>query len=249
MTRLLIDLGNSRLKWAWADGMAFSRGGALDHADPDFAEHLKAAWSGAPDPQGIWLAAVAAAPVVARVESAIAARWSSPTVIQATSPAQGGGVRSAYAEPERLGVDRFLAMVGAHARASGAALVAGCGTAIALDLVDADGSHRGGLIAPAPELMRDSVLGRTGRVAWQRTGRVVAFGHNTEDGLESGCWHAAAALVERAHAQATRELGAAPALYLHGGCAAALAALLGIETIAAPDLVLEGLHRLASGHQ
>jgi type III pantothenate kinase len=245
MNRLLLDLGNTRLKWASAGSGSLERRGAIALDAPDFDLQAEHAWSGLPAPASIWLSAVAGDAAVARATAAIVARWRDVSLHRVASPASAAGVRSAYDEPERLGVDRFLAMVGARRHDPGPVLVAGCGTALAIDLLDADGHHRGGLIAPAPSLMRAAVLERTGRVAWQRPGRVFAFGRSTEDGLESGCWHAAAALVERAVAQACRELGATPGLLLHGGDAERLAALLDTPARIAPDLVLEGLLRYA----
>ncbi len=245
MNALLLDLGNTRLKWACAGARGLGLRGAVPLAADDFSERLNAAWSELPAPDSVWLSAVANDAAVDDVSAMLRARWPRATVQRVASPAEAAGLRSAYAEPERLGVDRFLAMLGARARHAGALLVAGCGTALAIDLVDADGQHRGGLIAPAPELMRAAVLGRAGRVGWLREGRVFAFGRSTEDGLESGCWHAAAALVERACAQALRELGAAPGLILHGGGADTLAALIEPECRIAPDLVLEGLRHFA----
>jgi type III pantothenate kinase len=136
-------------------------------------------------------------------------------------------------------------MRGAMALQSGAVLVVGCGTAVTIDLVDAQGRHRGGLIAPGPALMRQSIVARAGRVDWQREGRLQAFGTDTEDALQSGCWQAAAGLVERALAAATGELGAAATTLLHGGDAEQLASLLGRAVRIVPQLVFEGMLRHA----
>lgn len=242
---LLFDLGNSRLKWAWATDGRLGAIEAVAHDQSGWLQSAAAGWHAAPVPQRILLAAVAAPAAADALRAALAHRYAGVEIEVLASPAHGGDWRSAYAEPSRLGVDRYLAMRGAMALQSGAVLVAGCGTAVAIDLVDAQGRHRGGLIAPGPALMREAVLGRTGRVDWQREGQVVAFGNSTEDALQSGCWQAAAALVARALAAATRELGAAPALVLHGGDAQALALLLDPAARIVPALVFEGMLRHA----
>jgi type III pantothenate kinase len=136
-------------------------------------------------------------------------------------------------------------MRGAMALQSGALLVVGCGTALAIDLVDAQGRHRGGLIAPGPALMRDSIVARAGRVGWQREGQLLAFGADTEDAVQSGCWQSAAGLVERSTVAATGELGMAVTTLLHGGDAEALAPLLGCAVRIVPQLVFEGMLRHA----
>src|SRR3546814_20228982 len=69
-----------------------------------------------------------------------------------------------FRSPSRLGVDRFLALLGAHARGVGATMVVGVGTALTVDWLDADGRHRGGRIAPSPTLMRDALHARAARL-------------------------------------------------------------------------------------
>lgn len=242
---LLLDLGNTRLKWAWATDGRLGAVAAVAHDRTGWLQEAGADWDAGPEPQRILLAAVAAPAAVDALRAALARRFAGIEVERLASPAHAGEWRSAYAEPARLGVDRYLAMRGAMALQPGAVLVAGCGTAVAIDLVDAQGLHRGGLIAPGPALMRESILGRTGRVGWQREGQVLAFGAGTEDALQSGCWQAAAALVGRALSVATRELGVAPLLFLHGGDAEPLAQLLDPGARIVPALVFEGMLRHA----
>ena len=73
---------------------------------------------------------------------------------------EAAGVRIAYAEPSRLGVDRFLALLGAHARGPGPWLLVSAGSALTVDLLDSSGQHRGGVIAPSPEHMRAALAAR-----------------------------------------------------------------------------------------
>ena len=242
---LLLDLGNTRLKWAWTRDGRIEDVAAVAHAGEAWRDAVAAAWRGAPAPRRILLAAVAATAVVDAVRELAAGSFPGVAPESIQSPGSAGGWRSAYAEPARLGVDRYLAMRGAMALQSGAVLVAGCGTAVAIDVVDARGLHRGGLIAPGPALMRESILARTGRVGWQREGAVRWLGADTEDALQSGCWQAAAGLIEHVAAAAARELGAAPALLLHGGYAPRVAGLLGIAARIEPELVFEGMLRHA----
>src|SRR3546814_13158403 len=78
----------------------------------------------------------------------------------ACTQARFGAVRIAYPRPSRLGVDRFLALLGAHARGVGATMVVGVGTALTVDWLDADGRHRGGRLAPPPPHRKPAVWGR-----------------------------------------------------------------------------------------
>src|SRR3546814_7552229 len=114
----------------------------------------------------------------------------------ACTQARFGAVWIAYPRPSRLGVDRFLALLGAHARGVGATMVVGVGTALTVDWLDADGRHRGGRIAPSPTLMRDALPARAAQLP-ARGGRSVEFGDDTDDALESGRTGAARAVVAR----------------------------------------------------
>jgi type III pantothenate kinase len=137
-------------------------------------------------------------------------------------------------------------MVGARARVNGDILLVGAGTALTIDLIDAAGTHHGGLIAPSPGLMIEAIERRTARVRVDRDPVRTDFAADTAAALYSGAWNAAIALIERASVRAAARLGrGAPALLLHGGDAAALDQDLSAAQVA-PALVLEGLARHVS---
>lgn len=241
----LIDLGNTRLKWALVDGDGHLHArGALAHVDAGFEPAFDAALAALPRAATALLASVASKDLTARVE-ALVARHGVACRRVTTHPALAG-VRVAYPQPAHLGVDRFLGLLGAHARRDGPWLVASVGTALTLDALGVDGLHRGGLIAPSPALMHAS-LGERARQLHVAPGRWVDFADDTDDALTSGCLGAAAALVERSHRRASALFGSAPRLLLVGGGAQALAPGLdrGLDAVATPDLVLDGLARYA----
>ena len=117
----------------------------------------------------------------------------------------------------------------------------GIGTALTIDVLDADGGHRGGRIAPSPRLMREALHAHAAALP-EAGGAYAEFADDTAPALASGCEGAAIALVERSLAQATTLLGAAPSLRLHGGGAATLRPLLPAHDWV-PDAVLRGLAR------
>jgi type III pantothenate kinase len=189
---------------------------------------------------GAWVASVAAPPLCDALLDALSARAAQVQLVR-TLPAFAG-VRIAYAEPSRLGVDRFLALLGAHARGAPSSLVVGVGTALTIDLL-ADGLHLGGRIAPSPSLMRAALHARA-PVLPQAGGRYVEFADDTDDALASGCEGAALALVASSLQAAVARVGQPPALLLHGGGAPALLPHLD-AAVHAPALVLEGLAQCA----
>jgi type III pantothenate kinase len=242
--KLLIDLGNTRLKLArWAGGQLHALE-PVAHAAPEWRAQLRKRLASVTEPEEIWLADVARAELSTAVVAECAQAFPRAAIRRPTSPVEACGVRNAYAEPARLGIDRFLALVGAHRMSPEPKLVASLGTALAIDALHPDGRHRGGLIAPAPALMRDALLGATGRVHLLRPGRIADFGASTEDGVESGCWLACAALIERTARSFEAECSRAPLIVLGGGQAAEIGGLLEWPAEVVPDLVLQGLAQL-----
>jgi type III pantothenate kinase len=221
----LFDLGNSRLKGAWLRDGALRQDFALAWDAPDFGAVLQVQLARWPAPSRALVASVASAVHAERLRSALQA-WPGADVQWLRSPQQGCGITSRYRVPERLGIDRFLAMAAARAEADGAGvIVAGCGTALTLDAVDADGMQREGLIAPSPELMLRSLQGATAMADTHRDAFARAEHDDTARALHAGCRHSAAALVEWYWARQRSEIGD-PLLFLHGGWAASLQGML-----------------------
>lgn len=238
--RLLLDLGNTRLKWALqVQPLGWLARGAVDWQQ-DMLTALESAWIGLPSPSTVMAASVVDTAREAQVATvterlfACAPGW-------LRTPASACGVRNAYAEPQRLGVDRFLAMVAAYADGHAPCVLASAGTALTLDALAVGGRHLGGLIAPGPQLMQQSLLDATARVRPERPGEIQELADNTADAVASGCWQAAAALIERFATRLTPRLGNSPTLILGGGDATRLAPLLSLPVQLSRDSVLRGL--------
>jgi type III pantothenate kinase len=244
---LLLDLGNTRLKWAIAADSGWSARGAVAW-DEDVAAMLRQVWSTQHRPLRVVGASVVDAHREALLEQ-VAQDVFASDITWVRTPAEACGVRNAYAEPQRLGVDRFLAMVAAHAAGHAPCVLAGIGTALTLDALAADGRHLGGLIAPGPLLMQQSLLGATARVRPERPGAIRDLADNTADAVASGCWQAVAALIERFASHASRQhLNGSQRLLLDGGDADALLPMLELPAEVASDSVLRGLLVWADAH-
>ncbi len=244
----LFDLGNSRLKYAsWRAGAL----GPIAHVDHD-GTALGSGWEHAlPDRIDAACIASVASPALASTLVEVLSRRCAHVDVARTLPCLAG-VRIAYAHPERLGVDRFLALLAVHARRAtpahaAPALVVGVGTGLTIDLLGADGLHHGGRIAPSPTLMRDALQARAPHLP-ATGGAYSEFATDTLDALASGCIGAALGLIERSRDAARELLGTTPSLLLHGGGAAALQPWLP-GAIAVPELVLEGLAQWAGARQ
>ncbi len=240
MSAWLFDLGNTRLKCAplHADGR-IGDAIALPHREEDVAAAMAQRLPARIDVA--YLASVAQPGLRVAVLDALASRCGRISIARTQSSFDG--VRIAYADPRKLGVDRFLALLAVPGRVRGPALVCGVGTALTIDLIDAAGRHIGGRIAPSPTLMREVLHARAPQLP-EIGGVYDDFARDTEDALASGCEGAGVALIQQSLATATQRLGQTPALLLHGGGSDALARRLPNATEVA-TLVLEGLARWA----
>lgn len=234
----LFDLGNTRLKWMRAKSPSSAERQVSVHSGPLDADALDAAFASVPEGDRAWLASVATPAATAAVEAALSRRG--VVLARAFTHSELAGVRIAYAEPSRLGVDRFLTLLAAHARARQPWLIASVGTALTVDLLAADGSHFGGLIAPSPTLMREALAQRAPHLP-REGGNVVDFADDTVDALASGAILSARALIARSLRAARNRLGVTPTLLVAGGGADALFDGWRVRASRAPDLVLEGL--------
>lgn len=233
MSDWLFDLGNSRFKYA-----PLRAGMAGDvHAWAHGAEAMTtSARDALPGGDTAWVASVAAATLTAEMLEVLRSRFAQVRVVR--TEADCAGLRIAYTQPDKFGVDRFLALLAVVAGKQ-PVLIAGVGTALTIDLMDADGLHRGGRISASPTTMRAALHARAAQLP-ATGGTYAEFTNDTEDALASGCDGAAVALIERSLQHATALVGHAPQLVVHGGGAEPLLPLLPGAAYR-PSLVLDGL--------
>ena len=241
---LLVDAGNTRIKWALVDDGAalgaWRLEGAGLHAELD---RIALAWAASGCTRAL-VSNVAGASMRERIAAALPAgvqvEWFASTLERA-------GLRNGYRQPARLGCDRFAAAIGARALAPGQDLiVATCGTATTVDAVSADGSFVGGMILPGLALMASSLARNTAQLPQVAAGRAMAplFGDNTDDAIGAGCLSAQAGAIERAVAGHR-----AQACIVSGGAAPSIAPALKVDYVMVDNIVLVGLHAVASSNE
>jgi type III pantothenate kinase len=241
---VLVDVGNTRIKWALLEnGRLTARGSAVHRDSLDAA--IAALDVALPAKPRIIASNVAGQSVAERLEALVARRPDASLELVTTS-AERFGVRCAYADPSRLGVDRWVAVLAAHHAAQGAACVLNAGTAVTFDAVDAGGSHLGGLIMPGAGLQAAALDRHTSNIGPTALPTTVArglelLGRSTDAAVGHGAWLALAAGLDRAVATVARALGASPVVYLTGGDADVLHGWLETRVEVRADLVLEGL--------
>ncbi len=250
MSTLLVDIGNTRIKWAMLRGRVPVSARALAHgADPGTVEGFLRRVPR--DVERVVAVCVAGERFERALIQAARARFrTAPELVRSTRNACG--VINGYRDVWRLGADRWVGVIGAFQLARDQdALVANVGTALTVDLVTAAGRHRGGAIIPGPATMVDSLLAGTHGIRRRAQGGKPSAGRlfaaDTASALAGGSRFAAAAFIDRAVAEATRTLGAQPLLLLTGGAAPDLRPLLAHHARVVPDLVLRGLAACAAG--
>jgi type III pantothenate kinase len=238
--KLAIDAGNSRVKWGWHDGSAWTSVASVsliefaassDHINPFSVTHE--------NPSRIVISNVAG-----EGAQQLLINWTSifdapPEWVR--GEAERCGVRSRYERPEQLGPDRWAALIAARALQPGPCLVVNAGTATTVDALSPDGEFLGGLILPGIELMRFVLHEHTGRLPMQE-GHFRELPRNTLDAIESGCRQAQAGAVERMF----RATGGAGVCLVSGGGGQALVERLGVPSRYVENLVLEGLACIAN---
>lgn len=231
---LLLDIGNSRCKWAHVRGGRRGAHGATDNARID---DLAEEFSRLPEPSRILVSNVAGAEAAARLRALLSVWPCAPRFI-AASPAQCG-VRNSYQPPQQLGSDRWAALIGAWSRVRGACLVVNCGTATTLDALSAEGEFIGGLIVPGVALMQQSLRLRTVQ-AQAENGASRDFPLTTADAMMSGALRATEGAIVQQFALLRRRSGAARCL-ISGGAAGLVAPPPGVPLERVDELVLQGL--------
>lgn len=251
---LLIDAGNSRVKWALASpaslptaeqsGTSWMASGAVGYdALPSLAAHWKDARV-----TRVMLSNVAGDPVGNELAALFRTCFGKRAQVEVfKSSAERAGLRNAYRNPLQLGSDRFASSIAARALYPGQPLiVATCGTATTIDAISADGVFIGGMILPGLRLMASALANHTAQLpaVAERMGPDHPFADNTEEAIVLGCLSAQAGAIERSLA---RHPGAR--CILSGGAGKMVAPFLAVESEFVDNLVLIGLHVAAKEEQ
>lgn len=233
---LLIDAGNSRIKSALWDGDSFSSLPPI----ATLSDVPPLDWQAVAAPSRVAASNVAGANVAAKLKAWVAAAWSlEPTFATVETPT--AGVATHYDNPAQLGVDRWLAALGGYHAVGGAVAVVDAGTAITVDLVDSNGAHLGGSIAPGLSLMVESLTRNTARLRLDSIEHTDSVSTNTATAISMGCIDALAGGIERMQRKVSELFGADHEWIITGGEAPQVMQVCSTEFRHIPDLVLRGL--------
>ena len=242
---LVIDSGNSRMKWGLHGPHGWLAQGVVPNAE--LATLALRDWQNLPRPARVVGVNVAGEAARVRVEGQIA-RWRMPVEWLSASKA-AAGVINRYAKPAQLGADRWASLVAARRRTLGEDLfpppcvVVNAGTAVTVDALDADGVFRGGLILPGLGMMLQALADNTAALRGP-PGEFHEFPTSTPDAIYSGAVQAICGAIEQVRIKLQRE-DAGTKCFIAGGAAHAIAPHLAAPVEVVDNLVLEGVLVLA----
>jgi type III pantothenate kinase len=235
---LLIDQGNTRMKWMW------SRDGEIDRdrvGSGDFDQFQQSCAMEIDQPASVRISSVAGEGKSAAILNFCRQQWSVSAQLMA-SRAEQGGVRNGYREPGMLGVDRWLAIVGAVSRYGKPVVIWDLGTATTLDAVDETGQHLGGMIFPGPDTMLGSLRRDTQLKVPDHLDAVqLAPGNSTSDCIRRGVAAAQLGALNQFLRFVSRQMESEPALLVTGGASSALLSSIEFDCTHDPWLVFRGL--------
>ena len=259
--KLLVDVGNQRLKWATidTDHKLDGRSGTLELDDSNRPLVLATQLDPIGRPESVWVSCVAKPEIRKVLDNFAHSEWSlKPFFI--SSPKRQAGIVNAYADPASLGSDRWAALVAVgDLFPRQPVIVVDAGTAITVDLLDDSGRFQGGVIFPGIQTMQSALIHHTENINFSRAidlaDQVNAIATNTRSAVVNGALMATAGGInlaiakQQAHLQAgldsaepeSNEHESDCRVVMAGGDARRLEPLLAARVTIRPDLVLWGL--------
>jgi len=229
-----IDAGNTRVKWRVVDGTRIIARGDQLTALIRQGEPLKI------DSQSvisrIRLSCVAGKEIIEKLQGQLGDQFDVRLELAEVTE-RAASVACGYRDHSQLGVDRWLAIVAAYVKYSDAVIVVDAGSAVTVDIVEADGVHQGGYIVPGLQLMHNALWQGTDRIKVEvkQPADISSPGLSTDEAVDKGCLLLVVAMIESLVDKYQARL------VITGGDGELLQDALGVEAELYPDLVLEGL--------
>lgn len=243
-TILLIDVGNTKIKWRYSSHENSSETHSMLHKK-SWLNVVEAIVSTVPSneaPSALFVASVLA-DENATLQALLENRFGVP-VHHYVPQKEEFGFKGCYADQLKLGVDRWLAILEAWC-VSGASIVIDCGSAITVDVASEDGRHLGGYIVPGIEMQIKALYAGTSQVKVERGDlSSLELGEDTVSAVRNGVLRMVVAFLAGTIVDVKNKVPS-PTIYLIGGDAEMLSRYLPFEVVLGRPLVLDGLMRVA----
>ncbi len=241
--KLLVDLGNSRIKWAQSALGTWYADASLLQGKPITAL-LDTVWANMTVPEKVVVSSVASAEKLRSLERWVTENWARHAHV--VKPGKELlGVKNHYRDPSSLGTDRWVGLVAARQLTSGPVCVVDCGTAVTMDALSQEGDFLGGVIFPGLRVLRESLVSATDGIRETAGSDADCFGRSTADSVAAGSVFGLAGAIERVLHEYRNHLGAGMQVLMSGADAPAVLPKLGFAVKEVHDLVLKGLAFIA----
>ena len=248
---LLIDVGNSSLKWAETPEISFHSMSMSQHLYPEpiTSAFFSELWAKIEKPDKIIVSCVANNAVWQALDKACHTLWSL-SAERIESLTDGYGLLNSYERATDLGSDRWCAMVAVKQMTDTAFMIVDAGSALTIDIVDESGQHLGGTISPGLSMMKKSLGMNTAQVKVDNTKNTHSsfLGHSTAECVESGIFLSAISLIEAIFEKESLQVKGLQC-FLSGGDAEVMADSLSFHCTTHPDIVLRGLAEIQKKYQ
>ena len=244
---LYVDIGNSRIKWVFAEDGIPGEPQAWDYSPDNMITLLDDQWGKITRPDRILVANVAGDRVSADLNKVCDDIWSLvPEFIRVRKEACG--VTNGYLEINQLGVDRWLSIIAGWVLYKTNICIIGVGTAVTVDLVLASGQHQGGYIIPGMNMMQHMLTRHTHGIDIEcAIPPGIEPGQSTRACVQNGSMLALIAMIERVVSDFRQRFPDHSECIITGGGATGIIPMLNTELKHEPDLVLRGIGMLSKG--
>lgn len=245
ITALLMDIGNSIVKWGVLEGGLIQSISSVTHEKINNVGFSSITTSIPRKVDRVIASNVAGTNFAVRLSAAIGIHCQSD-INFVTSAKSAFGIINAYKNPRQFGVDRWVALVGARSEFRSSLCVVDIGTAVTIDVINKDGKHIGGQIIPGIELMEHALSDETSNI---KTAKKMLkdplkgtsmFANNTKMAIQNGSVNAISGAIERVIGT-LRSDGYKPKVIVTGGDAPRILKQFDDQLIYRPHLILQGL--------
>lgn len=197
---LLIDGGNSQLKWAWVENGSFKEVSRAPYRDlGSLGEEWRA--------RGGETVKIIGCAVCGEVKKSWVEAQLARPVEWLPSMEQALGIRNHYRNPAEHGADRWFNALGSRRFTQNACVVVSCGTAVTTDALTEDNHYLGGTIMPGFHLMKEAMAAKTANLN-RPVGKVYPFPTTTSNALASGMMDAVCGALMMMHGRLKNKTGA-----------------------------------------
>ena len=196
---LLLDGGNSQLKWAWVENGTFTEVSRAPYRD---LTQLGEEWLQFADDD----VKIVGCAVCGSVKKAMVEEQLTRPVEWLSSMPQALGIRNHYRRPEEHGSDRWFNALGSRRFTQNACVVVSCGTAVTTDALTEDNHYLGGTIMPGFHLMKEAMALKTANLN-RPIGKVYPFPTTTSNAIASGMMDAVCGALMMMHGRLKDKTG------------------------------------------